>query len=65
MYMDVIKKNPDQAKKVYKVNCDTYGWSHSCYKYAYMRDKEKNTDQKLRDEVFKKMFIFILTLCTV
>ncbi|XP_065205152.1 cytochrome c oxidase assembly factor 7 homolog [Planococcus citri] len=49
MYFDVIKKNVEQAKKVYKVNCDTYRWSHSCYKYAYLKDQEKKDEQK--DEV--------------
>lgn len=44
MYFDVIKKNTEQAKKVYKVNCDTYKWSQSCYKYAYMLDQERKPE---------------------
>lgn len=45
MYFDVIKQNTEKAKKVYKVNCDTYNWSHSCYKYAYLIDKDKKPEK--------------------
>lgn len=49
MYLMNISKNLEQAKKVYKVNCDTYKFSYSCYKYAYLRDQENK--ESLKDEV--------------
>ncbi|KAK7583878.1 hypothetical protein V9T40_004841 [Parthenolecanium corni] len=44
MYFDVIKNDIEQAKKVYKVNCDSYKWSFSCYKYGYLLDKENKPE---------------------
>lgn len=44
MYFDVIKNDTEQAKKVFKVNCDSHKWSFSCYKYGYYLDKENKPE---------------------
>lgn len=44
LFLDNTQKDPEQAKKVFKVNCDTNKWGQSCYRYAYALDQEKKPE---------------------
>lgn len=33
-YLESIKKDFEKASKVYRSNCDDYGYSRSCYKFG-------------------------------
>ena len=60
MYLQTIKKDTEQAKKVFKVNCDQHKWSFSCHKYAYLLDQERK--QENLDDVRDRYNIIVLRI---